>query len=492
MKNNDQPVLLVIVLLILMGCNGPADNKSAAVSDPVLSPRLAEITENLFQEESTLFSISLSPVQTDYHLPAMHSFAFATYEGMWIVLGGQVAGFHGTADDPPPFMRSIANDSLWLIDPVNGASYSVPVPAQFQPALTVTNPQYYQEGETLYVCGGYTVSDATQPRFNTTSNYLVGVNLPNYLQYVQSGGQAPAADQVFQIALQDDFVRVTGGALMIVNDYFYLVGGQNFEGVYTVGSTGDYTNAIRSFTLEQNGSDWSLGTIDSLVDTVNLHRRDFNLVPYLSSGGLQEAIILGGVFTPEDLSYNNPVYITGLATGTPAITVGLSEQSCNQYSCAVACMWIAPQVEGMIYALLGGITYKQYSPATNGLVIGDNGVPMPFSNLVDFIVSDTDTLVELVQTPPQPLLPGYLGTNAAFIPIPQFVTDSYPNILDLSKVFMDTTTAATIGYLFGGILSEGPTSGTTANGIVRTYANPVLYSVDLSLDGNQNVETRPQ
>ena len=484
MKNADQLILVALALFVFIGCSNPTENQDAAATDTALSPSLAELAENLFQPASDYpFSITLSPVQTNYHLPAMHSFAFATYDGMCIILGGQIAGFHGTANDPPPFMRSVANDSLWLIDPVNGVSYKAPVPPQLQAALTVTNPQYYQVGESLYVCGGYTVSDATQPRFNTTSNNLIRVDLPSYIQYVQSGGVSPSADQVFPMAIQNDFVRVTGGEMIIVSDYFYLVGGQNFEGVYSVGSTGDYTNAIRTFTLQQTGSEWSLGTMDSLVDPVNLHRRDINLVPYLSSDGLDEAIILGGVFTPEDLSYNNPVYITGLTDGTPAITVGRYEQSCNQYSCAVASMWIAPQVEGMIYALLGGITYKQYSPDTGGLVIGDNGVPMPFSNLVDIIVSDTDTLMELVQTPPQPLLPGYLGSNAVFIPMPQYVTDSYQNILDLSKVFADsTTTAATIGYMFGGILSEGPTSGTTPNGIVRTYANPVLYSVDLSFD----------
>ena len=39
-----------------------------------------------------------------------------------------------------------------------------------------------------------------------------------------------------------------------------------------------------------------------------------------------------------------------------------------------------------------------------------------------------------------------------------------------------------VGYMYGGILSDGPTSGTTPNGYVNTYANPVLYSVNFRFD----------
>jgi hypothetical protein len=107
---------------------------------------------------------------------------------------------------------------------------------------------------------------------------------------------------------------------------------------------------------------------------------------------------------------------------------------------------------------------------------------MPFSNLVDFIVTDGATLAEFVQVPPQPLLPGYVGSNAAFMPLPQYVSDAYEGILDLTKVFTGNSPVVRIGYLFGGIRSGGPTSGTTPEGHVNTYANAVLYGVDLSVE----------
>jgi hypothetical protein len=194
-----------------------------------------------------------------------------------------------------------------------------------------------------------------------------------------------------------------------------------------------------------------------------------------------EAIILGGVFTPEDLSYNKPVYIHGLSAGNPSISVGTSVQTCNQYSCAVVQMMIAPGT-GMLYGLLGGISEMQYSNSSGGLVTGDPGGPMPFSNLIDFIITNGDSLAEFVQTPPQPLMPARIGSNAAFIPLPEYLDQGFGNIIDLVKVFSDTTSMVKIGYLYGGIHSDGPTSGTTANGHVVTYANNVLYSVAISFE----------
>lgn len=482
MKKYFQSTLLIAFCFALFSCSNPSGNTQVENKDNNEVSKFSDLALQLLQNgNENPFSITLRAEKTNFYLPALQSYADATYNGLWIIIGGQVVGFHGTSNNPPPFLTSFANDSLWVIDAAQGKSYGVPIPKAFLISLAVTNPQSYQVGNDFYLCGGYTVSDPSQTRLNTTSNYFFKINIPNFIEYVQSGGNSPALSDVFPIAIQNNFVRVSGGELLVVNDNFYLIGGQDYEGAYSAGLNGKYTNSIRSFTLQQSGATWALANMDSLVDPVNLHRRDFNLVPYVAADRSLEAILYGGVFTSQDLSYNNPVYIKGLSTGNPVITIGTMHQKCNQYTCALAPMYILPGA-GMLYGMIGGISYMKYDPDSGRLVIGDNGMPMPFSNLVDFIISDGDSSVEYVQTPPQPLLPGYLGSNASFMPLPQYIATGYSNIVDLNKVFSNAFSSVKVGYVFGGILSDGPTSGTTPKGHVNTYANPVLYSVHISLD----------
>lgn len=482
MKKININLLIMAMGFLLYGCGNSNQNEQHEKSDSTASNNYSSVVSAAFESGgNNPFSISLNKVNTNYYLPALQSFAEASYNGLWIIIGGQVVGFHGTSNNPAPFMTSFANDSMWVIDPVQGKSYGVPIPASYWNTLSSSNAQSYQVGNDLYLCGGYTVTDATQPRFNTTSNHFFKINLPNFVSYVQSGGKNPAINEVFPIAFSDNFVRVSGGELFIENNHFYLIGGQDYEGAYSLGLTGKYTNAIRSFTLQQNGNNWGIGNKDSLVDPVNLHRRDFNIFPYVEADNSVSLMLQGGVFTTKGLSYNNPIYIKGLAAGTPSITVGSTEQKCNQYTCANIPFMTFPGTE-MMYANLGGITYMQFDPDSNKLVVGDNGIPMPFSNLVNFIYTDGNTSQEYVQLPPKALLPGYLGSNAAFMPISDFLANGFNNILDINKILIKPNNNIKIGYLYGGILSNGPTSGTTPQGHVNTYANKDLYEVILSYD----------
>ena len=486
MKKKNPSALLFIFCIAFYSCGSPSDNSKVEIKDTDSVSKFSGLTQQLMQNGSdNPISITLTPETLDYYLPALHSYADAMYNGLWIIIGGQVVGFHGTSNNPPPFHTSFANDSLWGIDAVQGKSYGVPVPKAYWNALAVTNPQSYQVDNDLYMCGGYTVSDPTQTRFNTTSNFFFKINIPNFVAYVQSGGKSPSLSAVFPVAINNNFVQVAGGELIVVNNNFYLIGGQDYEGVYSPGVSGKYTNAIRSFTLQQSGATWALANMDSLVDPINLHRRDFNLVPFIASDNSIEAIIYGGVFTSNDLSFNNPIYIKGLSSRNPTITIGTSQQKCNQYTCAVAPMYFGPG-EPMSYAMLGGISYMKYDLDSGRLVIGDYvgkfNIPMPFSNLVNFMITDGNTSIENVQTPPLPFLPKYIGSNASFMPFQQYTLDGFENILDLNKVLSNTTSPIRVGFMYGGILSDGSSTGTIGRGHINTYANPVLYSVNITFD----------
>lgn len=483
MKNYAHSSSLLLFCFVLVCCSGPSEKPKTNLADNMPIPDFSEVTKKILKPGTVgfPFSITLSPEEVNFYLPALQSFVVATYNGLYIILGGLKVGFHGTSNNPPPFLTTFANDSIWVIDVANEKSYGVPVPKEYWSSLAVTNPQAYQVGNDFYVCGGYAVTDPSQKSLNTTSDHFFKINLPGLVEYVESGAQTPALSAVFSIAIEDDFARVAGGELLVVDNQFYLIGGQDYEGAYTLGRKGTYTNSIRSFTLAQNGAGWALTNKDSLVDSINLHRRDFNLAPFIADDGSLEAILYGGVFNAQDLAYFNPVYISGLNAGKPMVNIGSSKQNCNQYTSAIVPLYTSPGYP-MFYGIIGGISYMKYDQNTGGLVIGDNGIPMPFSNLVDFIITDGDTSAEFVQIPPEPLLPGYLGSNASFLPLPQYTADDYPQLLDLHKIMSDSTFTLNIGYMYGGILSDGPTSGTTPKGHVNTYANRILYSVNLTFD----------
>jgi hypothetical protein len=426
------------------------------------------------------FYYTLEPVQLQCYIPALQSFVYAQYNGLWIFIGGEKKGFHGTASFPPPFQSKVANDSIWVIDVNRQQSWSVAVPAALSTILCATNSEYTQLDSLLYMCGGFTRTKTNDKVFNNTSNNFLEINLNSLVNFVQSGGSSMPFGSVITKQVQDPYVQVTGGTLMYNNNYFYLIGGQNYNTAYNAGVTGVYTNAIRRFSLQNQNGAWVIADTASLIDTVNLHRRDMNLVPGPGQGFI-DAVLYGGVFTKNDLAYRNAVFISGLSTANPSIALDTSIQRVNQYSCAVA-SYADTNFNIVLSSFFGGITHEMYDKDSGKLVVGDHGVAMPFSNITSTMVSDSyQESVEFIQVPPiGPLLPGYIGANAIFIPAPEFTMKSRPRLLDLAKINADTTLKNQVGYLFGGIVSMGPTSGTTPDKFVPTFANPVLYKVYLN------------
>ena len=473
-------LLFIVFIGLLCQCNTPAKETAAKPKPRLDALQLKSVKPSSLGIDTMPLYYTFEPLQLNCPIPALQSFVFAHANGYWIFIGGEKKGFHGTDNDPPPFKAKVANDSIWVIDPGGQHSWSTVVPSSLSMVLSATNAAYTQNGQSLYICGGYTRSDPDAPNFNTTSNTFLEINLSALIGYVQTGGNGNPLSSVITKQIQSPYVQVTGGALMQVGSYFYLIGGQNYNAEYNAGTTGDYTNAIRRFSLQQQGGNWVIADTASLIDPVNLHRRGMNVVPGPGSNNF-DAVLYGGVFTKNDLAYRNAVFIGGLTTGNPTISIDSTEQMANQYTCAFATY--ATSAYSLVFtSFFGGISYEIYNKDSGRIVVGDQGVPMPFSNIVSTVVSDgVHGSYELLQVPPAgPLLPGYIGANACFIPVPAFEMQNRAGLLDLDKINSDTTYKCHIGYLFGGIVSDGPTSGTTPDKYVPTYANPVLYKVYLN------------
>jgi hypothetical protein len=481
-KQNTCTLFAIAILIGTIGCNAPGSGKTETeIQDSAIANKAGQREINLFGD-SLQFYYSVKKDTVNYKLPAIQSFAVGEHNGLWIFIGGEKKGFHGTVSNPVPFPANKANDSIWVVDFIRQRSWSVGVPTSYGKILSATNHAFCQAGDTLYLCGGFTRNADTAKNFNCTSNYFLEMNLGSLVQYVQTGGKSFPFSQVITKSIQDSFVQVTGGELVYTNGYFYLIGGQNYQKIYAAGRTGTYTNAIRTFRLQQLlPGQWSIGNKASLIDTVNLHRRDMNLV-FLPRNNQPQAILYGGVFTSSDEAFRNPIFINGLSTSNPSIKVDSLQQTANQYSCA-SISFSAGASGPVLTTFFGGISYTMYDSKTNKLKIGDNGIPMPWSNLISSVASDNGVIAskEFIQLPPNtPLLPQYMGANAAFIPLESYRSEGSRHILDLGKVMKNANGSETlIGFIVGGIISGGPTSGVTPDRHVPTFPNADLYKVYL-------------
>lgn len=481
-KQYTQALVAVTVMSLSFGCQVPVSEKKEKQTTDSAASQQSPTPEINLLGDSLIFYYSVKKDTISYKIPAIQSFAVAEHNGLWIFIGGEKKGFHGTVSHPIPFAVNKVNDSIWVVDFIHQQSWAIVVPANYSNILSATNPEFCQVGDSLYFCGGFTRNADTATHLNYTSNYFLEINLGNLVQYVQSGGTTFPFSNVITKTIQDTFVQVTGGGLVYSNGYFYLVGGQNYQKVYAAGRTGAYTNAIRTFTLQQpSPGQWSLGNKSSLIDNVNLHRRDMNLV-FLPGTGQAGAILYGGVFTTRDEAFRNAVFINGLSTGQPTITVDSLKQTANQYSCATITMATG---RGLAFTtFLGGISYTMFDPKTRKLKVGDDGIPMPWSNLISSVGSNNGVAPskEFIQLPPKdPLLPRYMGANAVFIPLESYRAKGSRQILDLAKIRKAANgVKVLVGFLAGGIISEGPTSGVTPKKYVPTFSNTDLYDVYLN------------
>lgn len=484
MKVHAYTLLIVFLGVIFFFSNCSSENKKAEPFNLIAKAQTYISKKNASSPGPNLFQVSVKPVTIPFHIPALQGCAAATYNGSWIFIGGRKAGLHGLDNDPPPFRLESVNDSIWIVDMKQGKSMGVGVPFAYANFLSATNQAYYQVGDKLYLCGGYTFQLLPARQYNWTSDRFFEINLPALMQYVQSGGAAPALSEVFTKVIQSPYVQVTGGEMMVVNNNFYLIGGQNYIGRYQRGNTGLYTNAIRKFNLISTGAGWSITDTSSLIDVVNLHRRDLNLVPVaVHDQDSIRAVIYGGVFTKDGLGYRNPVYISGLANGVPSISIDSMKQDVNQYTCAS----ISAAIVSHLFTLdqisfLGGISYMQYDTLTKKLSLPSLGKEMPFSNLISSIYTDGATnSLEVVQLPPAPALPAYLGSNALFFPLSDYMLSGYHQIMDLDKIFNNyANTPILIGYMYGGIESHHPNT-VTPDGNYSTTVNHTLYQVYMNI-----------
>ena len=177
------------------------------------------------------YTIQVTPVSIP-DLLGVQSAVTAESGGEGLIFGGRTNGLHGFSSDPTVnnFPPDDQNTTIQVVDPSTGKVTSIDwsqtgLPQSEIDPLTSTAQEFLQVGNTLYVIGGYghdTASDSM-----VTFDTLTAINVPGLIQDVTTGGNiAPDIRQVHDYRL-----RVTGGDLGAIGSRFFLVFGQDFEGI---------------------------------------------------------------------------------------------------------------------------------------------------------------------------------------------------------------------------------------------------------------------
>ena len=401
-----------------------------------------------FSQSTGEFTLELKEI-TFSGLPAVHSFASAIdNQGRWVIIGGRTDGLHKRRPFEA-FLETDNNKNIYVIDVSQKQVWSAPLStldSSVSEQLQSTNMEFVQHDDTLYLFGGYGFS--ARANDHITYPKICAIEVSALSDAIVQGN--PIADYIHQ--QEDSRLQITGGYAGYMEGLYYLVGGQKFMGLYNPMGPGhgpgfiqEYSNAIKRFKLHFDGTNIEVSNYSEEIDTANLHRRDYNMVPQISADGRQGFTAFTGVFRYDaDLPWLNSVdiYDTGY------IVRNDYSQLLNQYHSAHLPLY--DQAGNIMHTLFfGGIGQYAYDSATGELINDEN---VPFVKTISRITRyANDSVAESVMPD---AMPGYLGAGAEFFENPE-APYLHGEIFDLNALRSDSEL---VGYIFGGIQSTVPNS----------------------------------
>jgi len=410
------------------------------------------------------FVVELEPLSIA-DTPGIHSFSWGlTSDQKWVVIGGRLDGLH-RRQPWAAFWEQDSNKNVFVIDPINELVWSADLsvlPVAIFEQLQSTNQQFYQRENTLYTTGGYGYSASLDDHI--TYPNLTAVSLDGLANAVINGNSISS----FFRQITDPIFKVTGGHMGFFDATFYLVGGQLFDGLYNPigpnngpGFTQIYTDEIRSFQLQDDGTNIVITDYQTAHDIDNLHRRDYNMVPQIFPNGEKGLTAFSGVFNLSDLPYLNSVDITG---PTSYVTNNNFNQYLSQYHSAKLPVYDA-SANVMHTLFFGGMS--QFTLDTSGNLVED--INVPFVKTISRISRDSNGAMQEVDLG-YIEMPTLVGSGAEFIPIEQYFTDE---VLDLNSLPNANTL---VGYIYGGIDSSLPNIFFINDG-TQSFASNVIFKV---------------
>lgn len=387
------------------------------------------------------FTIDIEPISIT-GAPQVQSYTWGlTSDQKWIILGGRIDGLH----QRQPFASFLAQDnntSVFVIDPVGNQTWSADLsslPAPLFEQLQSTNQNFIQRKGTLYITGGYGYSATAGDHI--TYDGLIAVDVDGLADAVIN---STAIDGYFR-SINDPVFKITGGQMGELDSTYYLVGGHLFDGKYNPmgpnngpGFVQVYSNEIRTFKINDDGTNLSFYDYAAIHDTINLHRRDYNMAPQIYPDGSYGFTAFSGVFDYNNMPYLNVVEVT---PGNYTVN-NTFNQLLSQYQSAK--MPIYDTVGNVMHTFFfGGLS--QFTLDNQGTLVED--VNVPFVKTISRISRDsggamTETKLDYLE------MPALMGPGSDFIHLHDYL---YINdVISLSAIPNQRTL---VGYIFGGIES---------------------------------------
>ncbi|WP_396600363.1 T9SS type A sorting domain-containing protein [Algibacter sp. R77976] len=396
---------------------------------------------NMFSQDQ--FTVQIEPLIIT-NAPSVHSFSWGkTSDGKWVIFGGRIDGLH-QRQPSSSFLENDNNKSVYVVDPVANQTWSTSISvlqASIFEQLQSTNQEFFQRENTLYIIGGYGFSE-TQNDHITYPN-LTAIDIDELANSVINSTSITS----FFRQITDTNLAVTGGHLGFLNGVFYLCGGQYFEGRYNPmgpnngpGFIQNYTDEIRTFQINDDGTNLTIANYVAQHDTNNLHRRDYNMAPQIFPDGTEGFTMFSGVFQhTANLPWLNTVDVTESGYSVN----NTFNQYLSQYHSAK--IPIYDTTNKVMHTLFFGGMSQYKLDANNNLIQDDN---VPFVKTISKVSRFSDG--SMLESSLGIEMPTFLGSGAEFIPLnnnPNYLNDE---IIDINNLQEGNTL---VGYIFGGIES---------------------------------------
>jgi len=482
MKALSKTLAFLLVLIVGIGTSS-AKTSSVKTSSINSSPNQTDQLSPVLSAAGLPFRVIIE--KTNFQLPVgFHSGLVGVYKGLWIFIAGRINGLHGFGISNN-FPADAQNTSIYVVNPTTGLvtsrslkDSSSGLTQQQIDTLTVTSPQGYQEDNTLFMSGGYGVDTATGT-FGTKP-VLTAIYLPGIVEWVTQPGNKhySVANNIRQI--YNPVFQIAGGEMFKLGNITQLVFGQNFDGDYTDGSNGNYSDQVRQFQIKRDDGQFSVAIYNAKPNNPDpsFRRRDLNVVPALlnNNNHLQYGLVAyAGVFTTSSGVWTVPVVIND--TSDPMMADPNSpttfKQAMNQYVCATASLY-SRKYMSMYHIFFGGISYGFFS---NSVFQTDSEIP--FINQVTTVQMDKNgNFTQYLMDSQYPVIPS-TGSNPGnpllFGAGAYFIANNilqYPNtVISLDNIRKPTV----IGYIVGGIQSTLPNTNVNSD----SSASPYVFKVTL-------------
>ena len=420
----------------------------------------------LISQSDLPFKIEIEKLAID-SLPALQSYAWAKSGTKILLVGGRTDGLH-KRQPFASFNKQFNNTNLIVWDVELNKIWKLSVnefPNSIAEQLQSSNMEFYQDGNILWLVGGYGYSESKKT--HRTYPSIIGIKVEELIHSIVSGSKSDS----FIAQIEDTRMAVTGGRMHKHNGKLYLVGGQRFDGRYNPhgpdhgpGFLQEYTNEIRMFNITWTNNNIQIINYTAKKNDDLLHRRDYNLLPQIDRDGKEMLTIFSGVFRyDKDLPYTS---LIDIKNEEPAEVNNFSQKFCHYHTANLS---MHSRFDRSQYSVFfGGIA--QFTPGDKDSILSDENVP--FVKTISVIKRNSSGTIEY--SLPQSMN-GFFGSAAEFIPYNNASFSKF-GILELDKL---TTNKTLVGYIIGGIGSTEPNvfwSNTPEN----NFAAPYIWKVYLS------------